>query len=220
MTGYLMVVLSMFNIAPVVFALFTTQYWKHFTVTSSKGDQIELETPKGIYLLFVLKALFSVLMYKVGRDAIKTFKPVVADIKKEQLEGVVSVENRSKSSKMFMRRTGCRAVKGLILLVISFFATKCFANHAASHVIEEVYANHFETEKSHTHMKGEHHWSFFGKKEETKAPHHHALPTGNEEDPERQMPALESAPLESKHDHKNKHHESRGIQVNMSNTFS
>jgi hypothetical protein len=83
MTGYLMVVLSMFNIAPVVFALFTTQYWKHFSVTSSKGDRIDLEVPKGIYLLFILKSLFSVLMYKVGRDAIRTFKPIVADIKKE-----------------------------------------------------------------------------------------------------------------------------------------
>jgi hypothetical protein len=120
-----------------------------------------------------------------------------------------------------MKRTGCRVFMGAILLVASFFATKCFANHSASHVIDEVYANHFETEKSVTHMKGEHHYSFFGKKEEHEGPHHHALPPSeNEEDPERQMPALESAPLESKHDHKkehenkdhkNKHHESRGI---------
>jgi hypothetical protein len=56
---------------------------------------------------------------------------------------------------MFARRTGCRIFKGVILLILSFFATKYFANESARHVIEEVYDNHFQTAKSVTHMRGE-----------------------------------------------------------------
>jgi hypothetical protein len=91
-TGYLMVLMSVINFLPVVFALYFKQEWSHFSLTGSNGARIDLETPKGIYFLFVLKTLFSVIMYKAGRDLIRTFKPVVADIKKEAAEGIVSVE--------------------------------------------------------------------------------------------------------------------------------
>jgi hypothetical protein len=92
MTGYLMVILSAINFLPIAIALFTTKYWSHVSLTGTNGARIDLEVPKSVYLLFILKTLLSVILYKIGRDAIRTFKPVVADIKKEEAEGIVSTE--------------------------------------------------------------------------------------------------------------------------------
>jgi hypothetical protein len=103
----------------------------------------------------LLKVLFSVIAFKIGRHAIQTFKPIVADVKKEEAEGIPSQEIRSNSIKNFLGRTRKLLFLGFILFIISFFALKCFATRTTHLAIDSLYENHFQVDREFTHMHGE-----------------------------------------------------------------
>jgi flagellar biosynthesis protein FlhB len=101
------------------------------------------EFPLSFYLVLLVKVLFAVITYKIGTSALRTFKPIVADIKKEETEGIISSEKKSNSIKLHLKISKKLILVGFVLLVVAFFGVKHFFTNISKQVIDSMYENEF-----------------------------------------------------------------------------
>lgn len=97
----------------------------------------------GLIFLTLLKVLASVLCAKWGLEAIKTFKPIIQSVEKEQIQGVQAEglihDSQSKSIKEHKKRVVRILGFTFLIMLVSVLYGKSYASQLAMRFIDDEY---------------------------------------------------------------------------------
>jgi hypothetical protein len=88
-TGYFMLIGNGISAVCNFFMLFALSNWSEIPFWDYNGVKHTLKmATDGLFFMSVMKIIASVLLMLWGRDAVKTYKPIVKEMEKEDQQGV------------------------------------------------------------------------------------------------------------------------------------
>lgn len=88
-SGYALIAVNAINALANLFFMFTLNSWSSLTVEDNQGKRhtVQLDTC-GLYIMTLFKILVHLLLVKWGILALKTFKPIVKDLNRQEIAGM------------------------------------------------------------------------------------------------------------------------------------
>lgn len=144
-SGYAWVFFNGISVLCNAFLILIMFNWHDITFFDHQGMIHNLRlNPGGLIFLTLLKILACVLSVKWGLEAIKTFKPIMQSIEKEQIYGVQQPEDHINDSKTkSIKQHKKRVVKILsltfLIMTVSVLYGKSYASRVAMKFIDDEY---------------------------------------------------------------------------------
>ena len=130
---YFLVFVNGLAVLSNIFFLFTVGSWSKFTIHDGSGKATKFEADEfGLAVLTLFKIALHGLLLKWSIEGLKTFKPIVKDLKRQQMAGMFNNEHnpqgepivkKSKDIKKFKKTTK----KMLLATIVLIFASTLYA---------------------------------------------------------------------------------------------
>lgn len=144
-SGYAWVFFNAISVLCNAFLILVMFNWHDITFFDNNGAVHNLRlNPGGLIFLTLLKILACVLCVKWGIEAIKTFKPIIQAIEREQLQGVQQPDghihdSQSKSIKAHKKKVVKILGLTFLTMVISILYGKSYASRVTMKFIDDEY---------------------------------------------------------------------------------
>jgi len=157
-SGYILIALNAIALLQNFFFLFTVGSWTNLPVEDEKGRIFKVNLPEGgLIFLTVLKSLISILMIRWGLMAVRTFKPLIKDLHRQEMAGMFGNQNseqvggvkRSKDIKAYKKKVIKLIIATVVLVFISCLYARCYFNRVADKMLDDYYKTHNQTQNNH-----------------------------------------------------------------------
>lgn len=134
-TGYIMAIFNGVSAITNFFMLFAISNWTEIPFWDYNGTRhvVKLEEG-GIFFLCLMKIIANIMLFLWGRDAIRTFKPIVKEVENEQFQGLSPNHVQEADTKAAKIKTHSRKVFKFIFA--SFVVTAITLMYLKSYFIK------------------------------------------------------------------------------------
>eukprot|EP00347_Sterkiella_histriomuscorum_P004005 403362116 len=150
-SGYILIVFNAINALTNFFFLFTLSAWNKFMIKDHSGKSHSIELDEfGIILMTLLKIATHLLLVKWGVLALKTFKPIVKDLARQEMAGLFNNQassqgeipvKRSKEIKLYRKQVIKILISTVAITFISLIYTRIYLIDTADEFLEAYYQN-------------------------------------------------------------------------------
>lgn len=142
-TGYLWIAANAISAACNVFMILSLNSWNEIPFMDRNRDIHKVKLPGGgLFVLCVLKIIVNYIFIKWGLEAVRTYKPIIQEVEREEISGVSQQpKDVSNVEKIGTHRKNVFKILlwGFALLTLSILYGRSYFNDVAMQFIDDEY---------------------------------------------------------------------------------
>jgi hypothetical protein len=123
--------------------IFNVSHWTTLPFFDSKGQLHKIFFDQGgLIALCLFKIAMNLLFMKWGQEALLTYKPIVSEVEREEIEGVsaeVRAESNSKRIQVHKKKVAKLVLASFAVFAVSMFAARKFFTKTALRLVDDEY---------------------------------------------------------------------------------